>query len=954
MASSYSDLGIELMATGENAGTWGTKTNTNLQIVEKAIAGYVEQAVTSGGTTALSITDGDATESTSVARHAVIKLTGTITGNSIVTVPDSIEKVYIVTNGTSGAYTVQFKTSSGTGITFGVSEKTTRLVYSDGTNLVDAGFGGSLDLEGRELVLDADGDTTITADTDDQIDIKIAGADDFQFTANTFTAQSGSSIVVPESGLTFGSTAITSTAAELNLLDGVSGLIQADFTKLAAVDSTAAELNIVDGGTSATSTTVADADRVVLNDNGTMVQVAVTDLAAYFDDEITAMPNLTSVGTLTTLTVDNVIVNGSNIGHTGDTDLITVASGIVTVAGEVSMTTLDIGGTNVTSTAAELNLVDGITAGTVSASLAVIADSNKDISGFRNVTLTGELDAATGDFSGDVDIDGTLEADAITVDGTTLAEFISDTTGAMFSSNTETGITVTYQDSDNTIDLALAAAQTTITSLLATDIKIGEDDQTKIDFETADEIHFYAANVEQVYVGDNIFGPQSDSDVDLGSTGVRWKDAFVDSLTTTGDLTIGGNFTVNGTTTTVATTNMVVSDNLIELNNGASSNSNDSGIVIERGSTGDNAIFVWDESADTFLLGTTTATGSSTGNLTITDGALQAGSLDISGNVDVDGTLETDALSIASTTITSTAAEINLIDGGATVGTTAVADGDGILHNDGGTMKVTSAATFKTYFTSGVSSAADDLTAGDAAVNLTTSSGNITIDAAANDSDVIFKGTDDSADITMLTLDGSDAGSATFNDKIIVGDGKLVLNSTAVTSTAAELNLLDGVSGLVQADLTKLAAVDSTAAELNIVDGGTSATSTTVADADRVVLNDNGTMVQVAMTDIKDYIGGGTSWQAVKTSNFTAAAGQGVFCNTSGGAFTLTLPAGTIGDEVSFIDYAGTFDSNNLTIASNGSEKIHGSTDNLTIAVERASNTLVFTDSTQGWLLKSK
>ncbi len=361
MASSFSDLGIELMATGENAGTWGDKTNTNLQIVEKAIAGYVEQAVTSGGTTALSITDGDTTESTSVARHAVIKLTGTITGNSIVTVPDSIEKVYIVTNGTSGAYTVQFKTASGTGITFGVSEKTTRLVYSDGTNLIDAGFGGALDIEGRELVLDADGDTTITADTDDQIDIKIAGADDFQFTANTFTAQSGSSIVVPDGGLTFGSTAITSTAAELNLLDGVSGLVQADLTKLAAVDSTAAELNIVDGGTSATSTTVADADRVVLNDNGTMVQVAVTDLAAYFDDEITAMPNLTSVGTLTTLTVDNVIVNGTTIGHTSDTDLITLADGVATVAGEVSMTTLDIGGTNVTSTAAELNILDGVT-----------------------------------------------------------------------------------------------------------------------------------------------------------------------------------------------------------------------------------------------------------------------------------------------------------------------------------------------------------------------------------------------------------------------------------------------------------------------------------------------------------------------------------------------------------------------------------------------------------------
>jgi hypothetical protein len=821
MASTYTDLGIEKMATGENAGTWGDKTNTNLEIVEKAIAGYVEQAVTSGGTTALSITDGDATESTSVARHAVIKLTGTITGNSIVTVPDSVEKVYIVTNGTSGAYTVQFKTASGTGITFGVSEKTTRLVYSDGTNLVDAGFGGSLDLEGRELVLDADGDTTITADTDDQIDIKIAGADDFQFTANTFTAQSGSSIVVPESGLTFGSTAITSTAAELNLLDGVSGLIQADFTKLAAVDSTAAELNIVDGGTSATSTTVADADRVVLNDNGTMVQVAVTDLAAYFDDEITAMPNLTSVGTLTTLTVDNVIINGSNIGHTSDTDLLTVASGIVTVAGEISVTTLDIGGTNVTSTATELNLLDGVS-GLVQADLTKLAAVD---------STAAELNIVDGGTSATSTT--IVDADRVVLNdnGTMVQVAVTD-------------LAAYFDDEITAMPNLVTTAATTVGALNSGSITSG-------------------------------FGT-----IDNGSS----------TITTTG-LISGGSLDID----------------------------------------------------DVLINGTTIGHTDDTDLLTVASGLLT-----------VAGEVSMTTLDIGGTNVTSTAAEINLIDGGATVGTTAIADGDGILHNDGGTMKVTSAATFKTYFTSGVSSAADDLTAGDAAVNITTSSGNITVDAAANDSDVIFKGTDDSADITMLTLDGSDAGSATFNDKIIVGDGKLVLNSTAVTSTAAELNLLDGVSGLVQADLTKLAAVDSTAAELNIVDGGTSATSTTVADADRVVLNDNGTMVQVAMTDIKTYIGGGTSWQAVKTSNFTAAAGQGVFCNTSGGAFTLTLPAGTIGDEVSFIDYAGTFDSNNLTIASNGSEKIHGSTDNLTVAVERASNTLVFTDSTQGWLFKSK
>ena len=90
-------------------------------------------------------------------------------------------------------------------------------------------------------------------------------------------------------------------------------------------------------------------------------------------------------------------------------------------------------------------------------------------------------------------------------------------------------------------------------------------------------------------------------------------------------------------------------------------------------------------------------------------------------------------------------------------------------------------------------------------------------------------------------------------DTVTVGDGKLVLNSTAVTSTAAELNLLDGVSGLVQADLTKLAALDATAAELNLLDGGTSATATTIVDADRIILNDNGTMKQVAVSDLNTY-----------------------------------------------------------------------------------------------------
>ena len=99
---------------------------------------------------------------------------------------------------------------------------------------------------------------------------------------------------------------------------------------------------------------------------------------------------------------------------------------------------------------------------------------------------------------------------------------------------------------------------------------------------------------------------------------------------------------------------------------------------------------------------------------------------------------------------------------------------------------------------------------------------------------------------------------------------------------------------------------------------------------------------------------GGTDWQAVKTGNFTAVAGEGYFINTTSGAIEMDLPAGTLGDEIAFIDYAGTFDSNALTIDQNGSEKIAGSTDPLTVSIERAANTLVYTDGTQGWLLKNK
>jgi hypothetical protein len=135
MASSFStDLKLELMVTGENAGTWGTKTNTNLNLLQQAIAGYQEVSIAGGAqTTALAMSDA----TISNARNAVIKLTGTITGNQIVTIPNGIEKTYIVENGTSGAFTVEFKTVSGTGPTFSTVDKGIKFLYSNGTDVID-------------------------------------------------------------------------------------------------------------------------------------------------------------------------------------------------------------------------------------------------------------------------------------------------------------------------------------------------------------------------------------------------------------------------------------------------------------------------------------------------------------------------------------------------------------------------------------------------------------------------------------------------------------------------------------------------------------------------------------------------------------------------------------------------------------------------------------------------
>jgi hypothetical protein len=161
MASTYStDLKLELMATGENAGTWGTKTNTNLNLIQQAIAGYEEIDVASSDVT-LAVTDA----TVSNGRNAVLSLTGTLAADREVLLPDGIEKTYIVADATTRAgFTLTFKTVSGTGVAL-VAGKTT-IVYSDGTNVSQAFYlsdlledttpqlGGNLDANGNNILID--------------------------------------------------------------------------------------------------------------------------------------------------------------------------------------------------------------------------------------------------------------------------------------------------------------------------------------------------------------------------------------------------------------------------------------------------------------------------------------------------------------------------------------------------------------------------------------------------------------------------------------------------------------------------------------------------------------------------------------------------------------------------------------------------------------------------------
>ena len=609
-----------------------------------------------------------------------------------------------------------------------------------------------------------------------------------------------------------------------------------------------------------------------------------------------AQSAITSLGTLTTLTVDNVIINSTTIGHTSDTDLITLADGVVTVAGELDATTLDI--------------------------------------------------------SGDADIDGTLEADAITIDGVTLSETIADTVGAMVTSNTETDITVTYDDADNTLDFVVGNISGT--AGLATSITASANNSTD---ETVYPTFVDGATGTQ--------GIETDTGLTYNpSTGVitatQFTGAVVGNVTgnasgtaatvtggTQASITSAANLVTVGTIGTgvwqgTAIAGGYIANDAIDSQHYADGSIDNAHIAddaidsehyadgsIDNAHLADNAVDT-DEIADNAVSLAKMAGlsrgkviyGDSSGNpaalaLGTSGYVLKSDGTDIAWAADA-GLSTEEVQDIAGgmfTSNTESGITVTYQDGDGTVDftvgtlnqdTTGTADNITITANDStdetvypifvdgatgsqgaesdtgltynpstGVLTTTSVTGNLTGNVTGNASgtAATVTSATQAAIttlaNLTTSgalnagsitSGFGTIDTGSSAITTTGLISGGSLDIDDVLINGTTIGHTDDTDLITLADGiatvageisvtTLDIGGTNVTSTAAELNLLDGVSGLVQADFTKLAAVDSTAAELNIMDGGTVASSTTLEDGDRVVVNDNGTMKQVAMTD---------------------------------------------------------------------------------------------------------
>jgi len=563
--------------------------------------------------------------------------------------------------------------------------------------------------------------------------------------------------------------------------------------------------------------------------------------------------NLTTTGTIDSgsqAVTGNVVASGTvSAEQLTTTDDLTV-SGLATigetlaVTGVVTAAGFTIGSAVINE--AELETIDGITAGTVIASKAIVTDSNIDITGGRNITISGELDAATLDISGNADIDGTLEADAFTVDGTALNEYIADTVGAMVGSNTETNITVTYEDGDNTLDFVIGTLNQDTTGT--------SDNFTVSANNSTDE------TVYPVFV-DGATGSQG-AETDTGltynpSTGMLTSTGVTSTFT--GNIT--GNVTGN-TSGTAATVTTAAQTNITSLGTLTALTVDDVAVngkvITMTGSASDTAVFTAGTNGTLSIVTTDdaaaaaniqiTADGTvdidSAGVLTLDSGAAiniepaSGSAILLDGTISVDAGVVTGATSITSTAfvgdVTGTSSKATVTD------STANTNFPVVFHNESdGLLDDTGALRYNP-------STGELLVPKLTVAGTTTTADTVTMQAA---NAVIFEGaTADEYETTLSIVDPT----ADRTQYLINQGGYIPLlaaaTTTAITSTPAELNILDDAT--------------VTTAELNLIDGGTARGTDAVASGDGILINDAGTMKMTNVDTVSTYfashnVGGG-------------------------------------------------------------------------------------------------
>lgn len=702
------------------------------------------------------------------------------------------------------------------------------------------------------ITIDARGGDTdiIFKGTDDTTDITMLTLDGSAAGAATFNSS------VTTTSLILGSTAVTSTAAELNLLDGVSGLVQADFTKLAAVTSSAAELNLLDGvsaigditsvvaGTGLTGgATSGDATLNVIggtgitaNANDIAVDASQTQITAVgaldagsitsnFGTIDTGSSAITTTGLISggSLDIDHVLINGTTIGHTDDTDLMTVADGLLTVAGEISVTTLDIGGTNVTSTAAELNILDGVTstyaelnlvdgsaAGTIANSKAVIYGGSGQVNATTlqiagaSITSTAAelnlLDGVSGlvqaDFTKLAAVDSTA-AELNIVDGGTGASAVTLADADRVVVNDDgTMKQVALSDFETYMETSLDTLSNvtslgTLTTLTVDDITVNGNTISSNGSSTL----AITPKAGQTITFDGTV--TLDAGVIAGATSIT-STAFVGDITgdVTGDCS-GTAATVTGGTQAAITT----AANLVTVG-ALDSGSITSGFgTID---TGSSAI---------------TTTGALTGgSLACTAAATFGGgygstgaTISTAGVGQFNGALTTDGLLTCSSLEISSGVDLLMVASSADEVALTIQGADGQTANIMEWKNPAGSVVLQVLADGSLKGANLELSSDGAAAEGVPRMGQMASTANAKGASLI--GVEDSAgNITATTVEAALAEHAA-----IIG---------GVTSTPAELNILDGVTSTA-AELNILDGVTSTAAELNLLDGVTSIPSAT-------------------------------------------------------------------------------------------------------------------------------